>query len=465
MPDEDSSSRSTLRWIVLGTLLVFLVVGAGVIGVAYGRSTAAPQTVTEVVTRTVAETVEVTRQVTVVATAPAAQEGSALAAQNDSVEPGPTATAVPTSTPAPVPETITPRSIDFSTFYEVWDLISGEFDGELPSESDIVYDAIEGSLESLDDDFTRFVPPELAARLREDMSGSVSGIGAFVRENEEGLLEIVRPIDGQPADLAGLRANDIIIAVDGESVIELSFDEVLLKVRGPEGTTVELSILREGEDEPLEFSIVRTVFEVPTVEAEMLGTPDAPIAYVRLSTFNRNATEATTEALQRLLGLEPVGIIFDLRDNGGGFLDQSIAVADIFLPDGVVLYERNNRGLDETFTSDTGDLGEELPLVVLINAGSASASEIVAGAIQDTGRGTLVGETTFGKGSVQQVHQLSDGSELRVTIARWYTPNNQSISEDGITPDIEVPSPEDLGGEDDPQLQRAIDHLLEQINR
>jgi carboxyl-terminal processing protease len=165
------------------------------------------------------------------------------------------------------------------------------------------------------------------------------------------------------------------------------------------------------------------------------------------------------EALDELLAQNPQGLILDLRSNPGGFLDQSISIGDIFLPQGVVAYERNRSGLDQTFTSDDGDIAETIPLVVLVNEASASASEIVAGAIQDNGRGTLIGATTFGKGSVQTVHTLSDGSELRVTIARWYTPDNRSIDEAGITPDIEVESPLLIGEEDDPQIQRAVEFL------
>jgi carboxyl-terminal processing protease len=219
--------------------------------------------------------------------------------------------------------------------------------------------------------------------------------------------------------------------------------------------------MREDENEPLDFTIVRALFEVAVVEKEMLGSEEFPIAYIHLTSFTRNADTAVFDALKASLEQNPQALIFDLRDNGGGFLDQAVDVADIFLSEGVVLYERSSGGIDKKFDSDTGDLGEKLPLVVLVNAGSASASEIVAGAIQDHGRGTLIGEPTFGKGSVQLVHTLSDGSELRVTIARWYTPNNKSISDEGITPDIEIPSPLDLGGEDDTQLQRAIKYLLE----
>ena len=223
-----------------------------------------------------------------------------------------------------------------------------------------------------------------------------------------------------------------------------------------------LGIMRENEPEMLSFEIVRATFEVPVVESKLIERDGRRIAYVWLTTFNRAAETAVLDALNDLLSQNPDGIILDLRDNGGGFLDQSVAVADIFLPESVVLFERNNRGLEETFRADDGDRGESLPLVVLVNAGSASASEIVAGAIQDNQRGILIGETTFGKGSVQQVHTLADGSELRVTIARWYTPDNNTIDKEGITPDIEIESPPDLGGEADQQLQRAIEFLLNQ---
>ncbi|MCZ7668869.1 MAG: S41 family peptidase [Chloroflexi bacterium] len=327
----------------------------------------------------------------------------------------------------------------------------------MPPEEEMLYAIIAGSLETLDDDYTRFVEPDVAARIREDMGGSVEGIGAFVRETEEGWIEIVRPIDGQPADLVGLKGGDIIIKVDGEEVTGMSLDEVLLLVRGPRDTQVTLTVFRPKEGEELEFTITRTRFEVPIIEAKML---DDNIGYIHLSEFNSNAFERTQEALNDLLSQGAVGIIFDLRDNPGGFLDQSVAVADLFVPEGVVLFERNNAGLDKEFTADSGDAGEEIPLVVLINAGSASASEIVAGAIRDNDRALLVGETTFGKGSVQ-VASTFRWFELRVTIARWYTPANVSISEEGIAPDIEAPTPDDftLGGEGDTQLERALELL------
>ncbi len=461
-------------WLLLVLALLFGV-GMGLAGFLAGRATAEPAAVAALPT-----TVP-----TAVAAADAEQLSghSATATAAPTVTPLPTQppTALPTATSEPTAEPILPTaepdglgviapppgsplsSVDYATLYEVWDIIAQQYDGDLPPPEELIQALVSGSLETLNDDYTRYVPADVAQRMREDQDGAVEGIGAFVLENDEGLFEIVRPIDGQPADLAGVKAGDVLIEVDGQSVLDLSFDEVILLVRGPQGTSVNLKFMREGEAEPLEFTIVRTRFEVPVVTAEVLPaemTGGAAIGYIHLTEFTTNAEEKLYEAIDQLLAQGVTGLVLDLRDNPGGFLDQSVAVADAFLPEGVVLYERNMRGLDETFTSIDGDAAESIPLVVLVNAGSASASEIVAGALQDRGRAVLVGETTFGKGSVQQIHPLSDGSELRVTIARWYTPNDNTIDSVGITPDIEVESPEDLGGPEDGQLMRAIEWLL-----
>jgi carboxyl-terminal processing protease len=382
--------------------------------------------------------------------------------------PEPAATVLPLEAPYVEPERTPMPPMDRSTslteedlavFFEAWRIIAREYDGELPSQEELLLSAIRGSMETLDDQFTRFVPADIAIRTREDMRGSFEGIGAFVRQNEEGFLEIVRPMAGQPAAQAGLLPGDLILEANGVSLIGMSSDEAIMYVRGPSGTDVVLTIQRPGQDEPFQVTVTRQRIEIPTVEYEML--PDR-IAYVKLNNFNQVAEQNMRTALRELMNQNPVGMIFDLRDNPGGYLDQSIAVADLFLPQGVVAYERNLRGLDETFQSRNGGPAEQIPLVVLVNAGSASASEIVAGAIQDQGRAVIIGETTFGKGSVQQLFNLSDGSELRVTIARWYTPANRSIDGEGIVPNIEeLPSPTELGGPDDNQLQRAIRYLLD----
>jgi carboxyl-terminal processing protease len=437
-------SSSRVFWVVLvGLTAVAISILTGMAGYAMGLSAGSANAVTEQVP--VEVEVEVTREVFV---------------ETEAAPPAPTPP--PTLLPE-VEETeneglppITSDTTDFAIFDEVWDQIERDFDGPLPDEDDLLYNAIVGSLEALDDDYTVFLEPDLAARIREDMGGSVSGIGAFVSENDDGFFEITAPIEGQPAMAAGLLPGDIIVAVDGQSVLDLSFDEIILLVRGPSDTEVQLTVRRPGEPEPLEFTIVRATYVVPVVESEMLADE---IAYIRLMEFSGQADVKMREALDELLAQNPQGLILDLRNNPGGYLDQSIMIADLFLPEGVVAHERNRSGLDETFRSDDGDVAETIPLVVLVNGASASASEIVAGAIQDNGRGTIIGETSFGKGSVQMVYNLSDGSELRVTIARWYTPDNRSIGDEGVMPDIEVESPLLIGEEDDPQIERAVDFL------
>lgn len=448
------SNRTMLFIVAIAGLL--LCVGTAAAGFIIGQATASQQTITETLTelREVTREVEVTRQIespvivgSETSDAPEESQDSQTSEPDQNVDGGDEV-----MQQAPRLEDI--EAIDFDLFFEAWNLVEEEYDGEIPLNQQILYSAIEGSLDTLGDEYTRFIRPEVAARLREDAGGSVEGIGAYVRETEEGLFEIVRPIPGQPADFAGLLPGDVVIAVDGESVINLSFDEVILRVRGPRGTDVTLTIAREEEEEPIDFTITRVRFEILTVESELL---EGNIAYIKLTTFDQTATEKTVEALQSLLDQGAESVIFDLRDNPGGFLNQSISIADLFLTDSVVLFERNNSGLDQIFRADDGDLGEGLPLVVLVNAGSASASEIVAGAIQDNGRAALIGDVTFGKGSVQQVHQLSDGSEMRVTIARWYTPSNNTIDQAGVTPDIIVEM--EFGAEEDIQLNRAIEFI------
>ncbi|MCA9983556.1 MAG: S41 family peptidase [Anaerolineales bacterium] len=478
MMSEQRSGSSRGLVVLFVFMGLVLCTGASLASFFLGRGTVSAESVSE--SESAAEIVVVTSEVTRLVE-PATQVDSVELAQESAATATPSVSAEGPATelategedttqeeddhPQPFPTaTFAPGDIgdfseeDLQLLLEAWALIEQDFDGNLPNDEDLRFGLIEYLVGTLGDQFTRFVRPEIAERSRSDMNGSFEGIGAFVTLNEDNQFEIVRPIDGQPADLAGLKAGDVVIAVDGISVVGVSLDETIQMVRGPRGTEVTLTIIRPGVEEPFDVTIVREQIVIPVVESEML---DGNIAYVRLTSFNRNAEEQLLLALEELMLQDPVGIVFDLRDNPGGFLDQSISVADIFLPEGVALYERNNQGLDVTYSTETEDSPmENLPLVVLVNAGSASASEIVAGAIQDRDRAILIGETTFGKGSVQRVHELSDGSELRVTIARWYTPDNNSIDGIGIEPDIIVETPEDLGGEDDPQLQRAIDYIL-----
>ena len=353
---------------------------------------------------------------------------------------------------------IDPEDIDEDLLIEVWEIINREFDGALPTSEEITYESIRGSMDLLDDQYSRFLSPEAAERSRIQIQGGYEGIGAYVDLTDNGDMLIVRPIDGQPADEAGILAGDIVTEVDGETIKGMALAEIVSLVTGPQGTDVTLTVYRPDTDEVLVFTITRQRIEFPLVTSRML---DENIGYVRLTSFSSGADEQLIPVMEELLENEPIGLIFDLRDNPGGLLVESLEVSDLFLADGVVAYQRDSQGNEKVFESNDGDLAEEIPLVVLVNAGSASGSEIVAGAIQDLGRGVLIGENTLGKGSVQQSYTLSDGSELRVTVARWYTPNDITIGADGIAPDIEVETPEDLGDEDDTQLNKAIEYLLE----
>jgi carboxyl-terminal processing protease len=290
--------------------------------------------------------------------------------------------------------------------------------------------------------------------LREDASGSFQGIGALVRINEGQKVEIVKVFQDSPAESKGILAGDQIVAVDGKSIVGFGIYEAIGLIRGPAGTDVKLSIERPGEELPFDVTVTRAQIEIPLVESRMIGSD---VAYVLLSGFDSQATEQLSANIQSLLDRNPKGLILDLRGNPGGFLDQAIGVADLFLDNGLVMIERERDGSEQTFRSDTGDLAETVPLVVLIDRGSASASEIVAGAVQDRQRGEVIGTLSFGKGSVQRVHELSDGSELRVTIARWFTPDDRAIHGQGIEPDIVVEPGEDTST--DPQLDRAVEFL------
>jgi carboxyl-terminal processing protease len=238
----------------------------------------------------------------------------------------------------------------------------------------------------------------------------------------------------------------------------MSIYEAITLIRGPANTPVRLTVLREGE-EPFEIEVTRARIDIPVVESELR---EDGIAYVQMFDFSTDANVKLNEAVQEMLDQDPTGLILDLRGNPGGWLHEAILTAGLFLPEGdLVLIERLKDGTDRNFETTEQPTAPDIPMVVLVDGGSASASEIVAGALQDQGRATLIGEKTFGKGSVQIPHQLSNGAELRVTIARWFTPNDRAIHGEGLEPDITVElSPEDLDAELDPQLDRAVEYLL-----
>ncbi len=367
--------------------------------------------------------------------------------------------AAPTFPPMPIPAN--PDEEAFQLFWEVWELIERDFYGELPDMDRVTYAAIRGVLGTLDDQYTAFIEPDAAAIISEDATGEFEGIGAFVNMDETGKLEIVGIFEDGPAESAGVLEGDLVLEVDGVSIVEVSLYEAIGLIRGPADSEVTLLIEREDVTELFEIVVTRARLDIPTIDVEMR---DDGIGYIRLYEFNSTAREMMEEGLEELLAQEPQGIVFDLRGNPGGWLDQAVQVTDLFLDDGTVVIERWSDGREQPLPpagATPGDIGEDIPLVVLVDGGSASASEIVAGALQDMERAVLVGTLTFGKGSVQRPFALSDGSELRVTIARWFTPNDRAIHGEGLTPDIEVTLPEeDLEPGQDPQLDRAVEYLL-----
>lgn len=353
----------------------------------------------------------------------------------------------------------TPENLEelFDPFWQSWDLVHELFIDQPVDEELMMQGAIRGMMESLGDQHSSYMDPDQYRQANIPLDGGYEGIGAWVDATGE-YLTIVSPMPDSPAEKAGLLPGDKIIAVDGEDMTGLDGSLVIRKVMGPAGTQITLTILRDGEDEPFDVSLERARIVVPSVQYEML---DGDIAYIKLFSFSGPATEEFKAGLEELLDQEPVGMILDLRNNPGGERDAAVEITSQFIGDGVIMYQEYQDGRRDTFNAVKGGLATDIPLVVLVNEGSASGSEIVAGAIQDYERGTLVGMVTFGKGSVQNWIPLVDDQGLvRVTIARWLTPNERTIHELGVQPDIEIDlTEEDFLAELDPQLDKAIEIL------
>lgn len=349
----------------------------------------------------------------------------------------------------------------FQPFWEAWTIAHNEFVDQPLDDRQMMYGAIQGMLESLGDPHTSYMDPVFYQQANMELDGSYEGIGAYVDTSGD-FLTIIAPMADSPAEAAGLQPHDRIIAIDGKDMSGIPGDIVIQHVLGPAGSEVILTIVREGVDAPFDVAVTRQKIIIPTVEYEML---ENDIAYLRLYDFGSQAAPDIRAALRELEQENPVGLVLDLRGNTGGYLAAAIDVASEFLDDEIVLVERFGDGTEQTYIADSGGLATDIPLVVLINAGSASASEIVAGAIQDLGRGLLVGETSYGKGSVQNWIPLSnDQGAVRVTIARWYTPNDRQINEIGLEPDFDIAfTEEDFENEIDPQLDKAIELLREAI--
>ena len=352
----------------------------------------------------------------------------------------------------------------FAPFWEAWTLVHENYVEQPVNDVTLMQGAISGMMSTLTIGRNYYYDPKTLAEQTTALNGKeYGGIGAGVDVDKE-YLTIITPFGGSPAEKAGLISGDQVIAVDGVDMTGVLPEEVRQKVIGPEGTDVVLTILREGMNAPFDVKITRAFIKVPLVESKM--RPDG-IAYVRLNTFGKTADAELKKALTELLAQNPKGLILDLRYNPGGLLDQGISVASEFLPKGkIVAYEKYGDGTLKSYTSLGGGAATDIPMVVLVNEGSASASEIVAGALQDYGRAKLIGTVSYGKGSVQNFIPLqNDQGAIGVTIALWLTPNKRSINHLGLAPDIRVEITQaDIDAKLDFQLETAAQALLAMIN-
>lgn len=357
----------------------------------------------------------------------------------------------------------TPQDLEelFEPFWQAWDLVHEQYVDQPVDQENLMRGAIDGMLESLGDTHTTYMEPEQYEILTTHLEGEdeYEGIGAWVDTTGD-YLEIISPMPGSPADVAGLKSGDKVLAIDGEDMTGIDGEVVRKQVLGPAGSSLQLTILREGE-EPFDVIIIRESINVPSVESRML---ENDIGYIHLFLFGDNSKEELRQSLEELFDQNAQGLVLDLRGNGGGYLQSAIDVASEFIEDGIVMYEEFGDGERTTYEARKGGIATDIPMVVLINEGSASASEIVAGAIQDRGRGVLVGMKSFGKGSVQVPTTLTNQQgAVRITIARWLTPEGRTIHALGLEPDfvVEISEEDRLQGIDT-QLDKAIEIIFSQ---
>lgn len=348
-----------------------------------------------------------------------------------------------------------PEDLDYSSVEQVYDSLRLNYDGEL--DANVLLDGIKAGLaEASGDPYTEYLNAEDAEEFDDELAGTFSGIGAELGKKDD-VIVIVAPIAGYPAEKAGLRPKDIISKIDGETAYNISVTEAVKKIRGPVGEKVKLTIIR-NEAEELEFEIIRAQITIPSVTIEEL--PEG-IGYIKISRFGPDTTKLAREGAKKFKDSGVKKVILDLRNNPGGLLDSSVELASIWLKKGdVVLEERRSGKTIKSFKATGNPVLDTMPTIVLINEGSASASEITAGALRDHGKAMLVGVKTFGKGSVQQLVRLRGDSVLKVTIGRWFTPKGKNIDQEGIKPDKEVEiSDIDLENNRDPQKDMAINEL------
>jgi len=352
------------------------------------------------------------------------------------------------------------HDVDFSLFWQVWKFVHDNYVNRSISDTKLFYGAIEGMVAGLNDPYSVFMDPQTAKDFGDELTGSFDGIGAEIGV-KDGNLVIVAPLPGTPAERAGIKSGDRILAIDNTDTTGMAVDKAVNMIRGQRGTKVKLLVQPVKQSVPQELEITRDKIVLKIVDSEMKKLPNGnQVAYIKLVQFSNNSNALFKEAWRKLAAQGPKGIIFDLRNNPGGYLDQGVAVASHWIKQGTVVIEKAPKAPDKPYpSSGLGELSQ-IPTVVLVNGGSASAAEIVTGALQDYGLATVVGEKTFGKGSVQNLQDFPDGSAIKLTIAKWYTPKDRSIDKNGLIPDIEVTeNPKDLVTGKDTQLERALQLL------
>ncbi len=356
----------------------------------------------------------------------------------------------------PVPDYLK-KDTNFNLFWEVWQKIQELYIDRPVGETQLLYGALSGLVSSMGDPYSIFMPPEPAKEFTDDLKGKFEGIGAELAMRDN-LITVVSPLPESPAEKAGLKAGDKIVEVNGESTEKMTLNEAVLKIRGKKGTAVKLKVFRDKDGAFHELSIIRDVIKIVSVTWEM---KEGEIAYLKITNFNEDTDERFRQAVNEIVLKNSKGVILDLRSNPGGYLDRSVTIASYWLPLGqVVVQEEDAEGIKKQHLANGSAQLKNYPAVVLVNRGSASASEIVAGALQDWGAAQVVGETTFGKGSVQTLADLSDGSAVKLTIARWLTPKGRQINVSGIEPDVKIElTEEDFKNGKDPQLEKAIELL------
>lgn len=353
-------------------------------------------------------------------------------------------------------ETELPAVFDNTLMKQVWTIIKSDFvDQDKIDDKKLFYGALEGFVNGLGDEHSFFLDPKITEELEMQIAGEFEGIGAQV-SMKEGVLTVVAPIAGSPAEKVGLKPGDFILAVDGQDVVGMALDKAVRLIRGPKGTEVKLSVV-SGEEDPKDISIKRDKIEMKSVEWKFR---DDGLAYVAMTGFHADTTYLFNKFIKEYKNQKAKGLILDLRNNPGGLLDQAVNISSAWIENDVVVVERMGSGQEILYNAAKGAPLKGVPTVILVNAGSASGSEIVAGAFKDYKIGQLVGEKTFGKGSVQNLKKLPDGSSVKITVAKWLTPNRNTIEKEGIVPDVEVKlTKEDYEQKKDPQLDKAVELL------